>query len=141
MGKILVTGGAGYVGSHIVRALAERGINVEDLNTECAHAPMSGELLFKAAAQLRVPTGVRIEEVEQQRKQLEDKLTRDGAIMSDGEITRLERDIIARRRKLKNEQTAFRYGIVAAPRTRVLGSGLAPSKMACLWCGRIARPG
>jgi outer membrane protein len=44
---------------------------------------------------------------QKQLKQLEDKLTRDGAIMSDGEIKRLERDIIARRRKLKNEQTAF----------------------------------
>jgi len=44
---------------------------------------------------------------QKQLKQLEDKLTRDGAIMSDAELKRLERDIIARRRKLKNEQTAF----------------------------------
>ncbi len=44
---------------------------------------------------------------QKQLKQLEDKLGRDGAIMSDAEMKRLERDIIARRRKLKNEQTAF----------------------------------
>lgn len=44
---------------------------------------------------------------QKQLKQLEEKLERDGAIMSDAEAKRLERDIIARRRKLKNEQTAF----------------------------------
>jgi outer membrane protein len=44
---------------------------------------------------------------QKQLQQLEDKLNRDGAIMSEAEAARLERDIIARRRKLKNEQTAF----------------------------------
>ena len=36
-------------------ALASRGINVEELTTECASAPMSGEALFKAQARLLVP--------------------------------------------------------------------------------------
>lgn len=40
-------------------------------------------------------------------KRLEEKLTRDGAIMSEAESKRLERDIISRSRKLKNEQSAF----------------------------------
>ena len=44
---------------------------------------------------------------QKQLKQLEDKLSRDGAVMSEAEAGRLERDIISRRRKLKNEQTAF----------------------------------
>lgn len=37
------------------RALASRGVNVEELETECLSAPMSGETLFKANARLAVP--------------------------------------------------------------------------------------
>lgn len=37
-------------------ALAHRGINVELLATECAAAPMSGGMLLKVTAQVRVPT-------------------------------------------------------------------------------------
>ena len=33
----------------------ERGINVEELETECSSAPMSGESLFRAKAQLKAP--------------------------------------------------------------------------------------
>jgi glycine cleavage system regulatory protein len=36
-------------------ALAGKGINVEELSTECTSAPMSGEALFKAKARLRLP--------------------------------------------------------------------------------------
>jgi glycine cleavage system regulatory protein len=39
----------------ITRALAEYGVNVEELRTECLSAPMSGETLFKARAHLRLP--------------------------------------------------------------------------------------
>jgi glycine cleavage system regulatory protein len=35
--------------------LARQGVNVEELETECASAPMSGEMLFKAAAKLSLP--------------------------------------------------------------------------------------
>lgn len=35
--------------------LARHGINVEELETECASAPMSGEALFKAHARLSIP--------------------------------------------------------------------------------------
>lgn len=41
-------------------------------------------------------------------KDLEDKLTRDGAIMSESERHKLERDIIDRKRDLKREQEDFR---------------------------------
>jgi outer membrane protein len=44
-------------------------------------------------------------------KRLEEQLTRDGAIMSEAETRRLERDIISRSRKLKNEQEAFRQDL------------------------------
>jgi glycine cleavage system regulatory protein len=41
----------------ISRALALRGVNVEELDTCCESAPMSGETLFRARARLRVPAG------------------------------------------------------------------------------------
>lgn len=45
---------------------------------------------------------------QKQLKQLEEKLQRDGAVMSESEAKRLERDILSRQRKLKNSQTEFR---------------------------------
>ncbi len=42
----------------VSRALSQRGVNVERLSTECLSAPMSGEILFKATAELLLPAGV-----------------------------------------------------------------------------------
>ena len=39
----------------ISHALADFGVNVEELHTECSSAAMSGEMLFKARAKLSVP--------------------------------------------------------------------------------------
>jgi len=39
----------------ISAALARHSINVEELETECTSAPMSGEMIFKAAAKLQIP--------------------------------------------------------------------------------------
>jgi len=39
----------------ISHALAQFGVNVEELETECASAAMSGETLFKASARLSIP--------------------------------------------------------------------------------------
>jgi glycine cleavage system regulatory protein len=39
----------------ISRIFARHGVNVEELNTECVSAPMSGEALFKAQAKLHIP--------------------------------------------------------------------------------------
>ncbi len=39
----------------VAAALAARGVNVEDLRTECSSAPMSGETLFRALARLELP--------------------------------------------------------------------------------------
>jgi glycine cleavage system regulatory protein len=44
-------------------ALAGRGVNVEELSTECSSAPMSGETLFRAQARLRLPAGGSLEEL------------------------------------------------------------------------------
>jgi glycine cleavage system regulatory protein len=41
----------------ISHALAGFGVNVEELQSECSSAPMSGETLFKARVQLRLPAG------------------------------------------------------------------------------------
>lgn len=41
----------------ISAAIAAHNINVDELETECTEAPMSGERLFKANAKLRVPEG------------------------------------------------------------------------------------
>jgi outer membrane protein len=45
---------------------------------------------------------------QKQLKKLEEKLQRDGSVMSESEVKRLERDILSRSRKLKNSQTEFR---------------------------------
>ena len=42
----------------IAQSLARRGINIDELHTEYTSAPMSGEMLFKATAYLRVPLQV-----------------------------------------------------------------------------------
>lgn len=42
----------------VARILAERGVNVEDLESTVSSAPMSGEPLFSARAVLRVPPGL-----------------------------------------------------------------------------------
>jgi len=41
----------------ITSALARAKVNVEEFSSECVSAPMSGEILFKAAARLRLPGG------------------------------------------------------------------------------------
>jgi glycine cleavage system regulatory protein len=52
----------------ITHALASFGVNVEELQTECASAAMSGETLFKARAKLSIPESCNVAEL---RRQLE----------------------------------------------------------------------
>jgi glycine cleavage system regulatory protein len=47
----------------ISEALAARGVNVDELNTECEGAPWSGETLFKAMAKLRAPRGLDLDQL------------------------------------------------------------------------------
>ncbi len=42
----------------ISRVLAAHGVNVEELRTECTSAPTTGQPLFRATAELRLPAGV-----------------------------------------------------------------------------------
>jgi glycine cleavage system regulatory protein len=50
----------------ISHALAGFGVNVEELETECASAAMSGETLFKARARLSIPESCDAAQVRQQ---------------------------------------------------------------------------
>ena len=47
----------------VSRALALRGVNVEELDTCCESAAMSGETLFRARARLRAPAASSLEEL------------------------------------------------------------------------------
>ncbi len=49
--------------SAVSRALAARGVNVENLDTECLSAPMSGEPLFRAEADLVLPAGLGLDDL------------------------------------------------------------------------------
>lgn len=42
----------------ISRVLAQRGVNIEELDTDVTSAPMSGEALFRARALLRIPAAL-----------------------------------------------------------------------------------
>jgi glycine cleavage system regulatory protein len=48
--------------------LAHQSINVEELETECSSAPMSGEMIFQALAKLQIPNSCVISEL---RRELE----------------------------------------------------------------------
>lgn len=52
----------------IARALAAQRINIDELETGVTSAPMTGELLFRASAHLRVPASVTMDAL---RRQLE----------------------------------------------------------------------
>lgn len=58
----------------ISHCLAGLGVNVEQLNTECAPAPMSAVDLFKARAVLRVPAGLALERLQEALESLADDL-------------------------------------------------------------------
>ena len=56
------------------RALSSRGVNVEELSSTCESAPMSGETMFRATAQLRVPTTVSLDGLREQLEAIGDDL-------------------------------------------------------------------
>lgn len=58
----------------ISHALASFGVNVEELQTECASAAMSGETLFKAQARLSLPPSCSAAEVRQKLEKIAEDL-------------------------------------------------------------------
>ena len=58
----------------ISRALAALGVSVQDLRTVVESAPMSGERLFRAQAELAPPANIPLEEIRGALEQLADEL-------------------------------------------------------------------
>lgn len=65
----------------ISRVLAEHEVNVEELETSCESAPMSGEMLFKANARLHVPATVDSNRLRQQLEKIAADLVIDIALI------------------------------------------------------------
>ena len=68
----------------ISSALAELGVSVQDLRTSVESAPMSGERLFRAQAELALPTGIELEKVRATLERLADELMVD-VTLDDGD--------------------------------------------------------
>jgi glycine cleavage system regulatory protein len=64
----------------VSHALATRGVNVEELETECESAPMSGETLFRARARLRLPPELPLDALRETLEKLADELMVDVAL-------------------------------------------------------------
>jgi glycine cleavage system regulatory protein len=62
--QLALTGGdrAGII-RDVSRVMAERGVNVEELESEVSSAPMSGERLFTARARLLVPSSLALSDL------------------------------------------------------------------------------
>jgi glycine cleavage system regulatory protein len=62
--QLALTGGdrAGII-RDVSRVMAERGVNVEELESEVSSAPMSGERLFTARARLLVPPSLALSDL------------------------------------------------------------------------------
>ncbi len=60
--------------SDITRVIARHHINVEELDTECRSASMSGEILFLARARLLAPSDVSLAEFQQELEDLANEL-------------------------------------------------------------------
>jgi glycine cleavage system regulatory protein len=54
----------------VTHVLAERNVNVEEFQTECLSAPMSGGKLFQATARLRLPAGQTAAELQEALEQI-----------------------------------------------------------------------
>jgi glycine cleavage system regulatory protein len=70
----LVGGDREGIVRELSRTLAARGVNVEELDTRCESAPMSGEQLFHAQALLHVPATLEIGELQKTLESLADDL-------------------------------------------------------------------
>lgn len=58
-------------------AFAAKGVNVEELETECVSAPMTGEPLFKASARLAVPESTSVDDLREDLDTIATELTLD----------------------------------------------------------------
>ncbi|MGB0733036.1 MAG: glycine cleavage system protein R, partial [Pontibacterium sp.] len=58
----------------ISQAIAQRGVNVERLNTECVSGSMSAEMLFKAYAELSAPDSLELDDLQAALEAIENDL-------------------------------------------------------------------
>ncbi len=63
--------------SEISQAFAERGISVDELETDCSSMPWSGEPLFEATGSIQVPEGVNMNQLLDQLDTIADQLAVD----------------------------------------------------------------
>jgi outer membrane protein len=87
--------------------LAETKIGFVDTVKLMEAAPQAKSAQSKIESEF-APREKELVALQREIKQLEDKLSRDGAVMSESERTKLERDILAKRRDLKRTQDEFR---------------------------------
>lgn len=63
--------------AEIAQAFAERGISVDELETDCSSMPWSGEPLFEATGNIQVPEGVDMNQLLDQLDTIADQLAVD----------------------------------------------------------------
>jgi len=68
----------------VSRELAALGVNVEELETACTSAPMSGESLFRATARLRLPAELGADTLRSVLEKIADELMVDVALEEPG---------------------------------------------------------
>jgi len=83
----------------ISHALAAQQVNVEELETECCSAPMSGETLFKARARLQIPATCNVGALRQQLEQIASDLLVDISFVEE----KTEQEAKARHAATKDE--------------------------------------
>ncbi|MGH8511354.1 MAG: glycine cleavage system protein R, partial [Gammaproteobacteria bacterium] len=71
----------------IAHALATRGVSIDELESTCASASWSGEVMFKVTAELSVPAGVATEQLCAVLENLGNELMVDIAIEEEGRPT------------------------------------------------------
>jgi outer membrane protein len=100
---VLLFAFAGYSGA----LLAETKIGFVDTVKLMESAPQAKSAQSKIEKEF-APREKELVALQRQIKTKEDKLTRDGAVMSESERSKLERDILSKRRDLKRSQEEFR---------------------------------
>lgn len=68
----------------VAAVLSERGINVDELSTECTSAPMSGGELFKVSATLACPPAVALDDVREELERVANDLMVDISLAQAG---------------------------------------------------------
>lgn len=67
----------------ISSALARRGVNLEELESECFSAPMSGERMFSAVARLQIPESCAISDLRNELEEIGSELMVDISFTED----------------------------------------------------------